>query len=58
MSAMNEDDEVVAAIHSLLGAYMKDRRADAIIVDLREVMRDKEDGPELVRLMQKWMAVS
>lgn len=35
---------------------MKDREADACMVKLGWVMKDESDGPELVRLMQKWGA--
>lgn len=52
-----EDWEVTAEIHTLLGVYMKDKEADAILVKLYDIMHDKEDGPELVRLFQKWGAV-
>lgn len=51
-----EDREVTMEIHTLLGRHMKDREADACIVKLNWVMEGK-DGPELVRLMQKWIAV-
>lgn len=50
------DMEVTMEIHTLLGAYMKGREADFIVVRLAEIMQDKRDGPELVRLFQKWNA--
>jgi len=51
------DYEVTMMLHTLLGVYMKDKEADWILQHLDEVMSDEEDGPELVRLMQKWLAV-
>lgn len=50
-----QDYDLIATIHTLLGKYMKDRTADYILIELRSIMADEVDGPELVRLMQKWM---
>lgn len=51
------DLEARRKMHSLLGAYMKDREADAIIHILSEVMNDPDDGPRLVVLFQEWISL-
>lgn len=51
-----ETDDITMRIHTLLGQCMKDREADKVMSALRSLMEDPEDGPELVREMQKWLA--
>lgn len=54
---LRPDYEVTMILHTLLGVYMKDKEADWILQHLDEVMSDPDGGPELVRLMQKWIAM-
>jgi len=51
------DREVTRELRTLLGIYMKHSEADAITIKLRDIICHREDGPELVRLFQKWIAV-
>lgn len=52
-----EDLDVTSEIFSLLAQYVKEKEAHRCLAVLAIVMH-RPDGPELVRLMQKWMAVS
>lgn len=51
-----EDREVTMTLHTLLGVYMKDKQADMVLLALYIIIKDPDDGPEFVRLMQKWLA--
>lgn len=49
---MAEDHEITMRMHTLLGAYMKDREADRIMVALNAL--DEDDFEEFAGLMQRW----
>lgn len=49
-------EEIFARIHTILGSRMKDREADKIMLHLQDIITDDKDGPEFVRLLQKWLA--
>lgn len=48
------EQEVTNEIHSLLGAYMKDKTADQIIAYLAPIIADAKDGPKICLLLKKW----
>lgn len=52
------DLDVTRRLHTLLGSYMKDREANAILHILRDIVKDPDDGPKLSLLMQEWIRVS
>lgn len=53
-----EDMEVRTEVKKILDRYITDKvKFAAVIACLHQVIKDPDDGPEFVRLMQKWVAV-
>lgn len=48
----SEDREITTRMHTLLGAYMKDKEADRVLLGINAL--DEDDFAEFTQLMQKW----
>lgn len=48
----NQFHEITERMHTILGAYMKDKEADKIMLALHDL--DNDDFVEFVKLIREW----
>lgn len=50
--------EIKMRLHTLLGQCMKDRQADFVLMDIGDILADKNDGTEFAKLIQEWVSLN